>query len=157
MKIYSRRIQQLMIVTLFGLIVAGTALYVGGQGKGGKRIKLDHFGCYIVSQQTPQASIIAILEDQFQTQTVSVGEPLQFCNPTQKTIGTEVTPILDINNHLTIYNLLTDAPLPAPRTLIATNQFGSQQFTVDKATRLMVPTQKDELRFPKQLDHFWCY
>ena len=156
---FSHRIPQLIIGTLIVLIIASTALYVGGQGKGGKRIniKLDHFWCYIVSQQTPQSAITVTLQDQFQTQTVTVGEPLQFCNPAQKTVGDEVTSILDINNHLTMYNLLTSAPLPSPRTFTATNQFGSQQFTVDKATVLMLPTQKDALRFPTKLDHFWCY
>ena len=157
MNLYSPRIPRLITYLLVGLIIAAAALYVGGQGKGAKRIKLDHFWCYIVSQQTPQAPLTVTLEDQFQTQTVSVGEPLQFCNPVQKTVDTEVTSILDINNHLTMYNLLTSAPLPNPRTFTATNQFGSQQFTVDKATVLMLPTQKDALRFPTRLDHFWCY
>jgi hypothetical protein len=41
--------------------------------------------------------------------------------------------------------------------LTATNQFGAQQLTVDKATTLMVPTQKDALRFPTKLDHYLCY
>src|SRR5262249_49340173 len=97
--------------------------------------------------------------DQFQTVTVSIGTPLQFCNPVQKTIGTEVTPIVDLNDHLTMYNLLNAAPLPTAQTLTATNQFGAQQFTVDKATTLMVPTQKllENLRFPTRLDHFLCY
>lgn len=98
-----------------------------------------------------------ILEDQFQATTVSVGEPLQFCNPTQKTVGTVVTPIVDLNNHLTMYNLLTAAPLPTTITLTATNQFGAQQFAVDKATTLMLPTQKENLDFPTRLDHYLCY
>ena len=148
------------ILVSFAVVGIGlyAALYVGAQGpKGAKNLKLDHFWCYIVSSQTPNPSVNATLEDQFQTVTVGVGEPLQFCNPAQKTVGTEVTQILDLNNHLTLYNLLTAAPLPADRTFTATNQFGAQQFTVDKATILMVPTQKDALRFPRNLDHFLCY
>src|SRR5262245_44953195 len=106
-------------------------------------LKLDHFWCYIVSSQTPNAATSASLVDQFQTVTVSVGEPLQFRNPVQKTIGGVVTPIVDLTDHLTLYNLLTAAPLPAPRTFTATNQFGTTQFTVSKATIIMVPTQKN--------------
>src|SRR5262249_40767595 len=86
-----------------------------------------------------------------------VGEPLQFCNPVQKTIAGVVTPIVDLTDHLTLYNLLTAAPLPAPRTFTVTNQFGTTQFTVDKATSLMVPTQKNTLAFPTKLDHYLCY
>lgn len=162
MNLRSRRILRLTINTLLSFVIVGAALYAslyaGAQGpRGQKPVKLDHFWCYIVSSQTPQSAVNATLTDQFQTAIVAVGEPLQFCNPTQKTVGTEVTPILDLNNHLTIYNLLTSAPLPAPRTFTATNQFGAQQFTVDKATTLMVPTQKDALRFPTKLDHYWCY
>jgi hypothetical protein len=68
-----------------------------------------------------------------------------------------VTPIVDLNDHLTMYNLQTAAPLPTSQTLTATNQFGMQQLTVDKATTLMVPTQKESLRLPRRLDHFLCY
>jgi hypothetical protein len=158
MKLRSHSIQRLATYTIFGLILAGTALYVGALGPGpGKALKLDHFWCYIVSSETPQPAVTVTLQDQFQTATVSVGSPLQFCNPAQKTIGPVVTPIVDLNNHLTMYNLLTSAPLPTSRTLTATNQFGAQQLTVDKATTLMVPTQKDALRFPTKLDHYLCY
>src|SRR5262245_19615607 len=123
-------------------------------------LKLDHFWCYIVSQEQTQNPVpSATLKDQFQTTQVLVGSPLQFCNPVQKTIGTVVTPIVDVNDHLTMYNLLTSAPLPTSQTLTATNQFGAKQLTVDKATTLMVPTQKmlENLRFPRRLDHFLCY
>lgn len=113
------------------------------------------FNCYIVSSQTPNAPIEASLEDQFQTAVVSVGEPLQFCNPVQKTIEEVVTPIEELNNHLTMYSLVNAAPLPAPRTFIATNQFGDAQFTVDKATILLVPTQKNDVAFPRPERSIW--
>src|SRR5262245_43240003 len=143
-------------------LFAAAPIVVGAGGqkpeKGStKSLKLDHFWCYIVSSQTPNAAIQASLEDQFQTVVVSVGEPLQFCNPVQKTIEEVITPIEELNNHLTMYNLLNAAPLSAPRTFIATNQFGQAQFTVDKATIIMVPTQKNSMDFPTKLDHFLCY
>jgi len=143
------------------LLVAAAPVAVSAAGKPpknpGKSLKLDHFWCYIVSSQTPNDSIEVILEDQFQNVRVGVGEPLQFCNPVQKTIAGVVTQIVDLTDHLTMYNLLTAAPLSTPATFTATNQFGSTQFTVDKATAIMVPTQKNTLAFPDKLDHYLCY
>jgi len=144
------------------LLIAAAPVAVNAAGKppkgpGQTSLKLDHFWCYIVSSQTPQDSIEVTLEDQFQTTTVVVGEPLQFCNPVQKTIGGVVTQIVDLTDHLTMYNLLTAAPLSTAATFTATNQFGSTQFTVDKATAIMVPTQKNTLAFPDGLDHYLCY
>src|SRR5262245_21574564 len=159
MKLRLHRIARVTVYTFMGLVVASIALYAGA-GVGAAppgALKLDHFWCYIVSSQTPQSPLTVTLTDQFQSAAVSVGEPLQFCNPAQKTIGSVITSIVDVNDHLTMYNLLTSAPLPNSRTFTATNQFGSQRFTVDKATILMLPTQKDALRFPTSLDHFWCY
>src|SRR5947207_765556 len=98
MKSHSHRLERLARHTAFALIVAAAAVSVGARApspakgfapaKGpAKSLKLDHFWCYIVSSQTPQAALTAILTDQFQTATVSVGEPLQFCNAAQKTVG----------------------------------------------------------------------
>ena len=118
----------------------------------------DHFWCYIVSSETPQPAVDATLHDQFQTASVKVGTPLQFCNPVQKKVGSVTTGIVDIRDHITVYHLETAAPLPTERTFFATNQFGTrQQLTVDKATTLMVPTKKNNLAFPTGLDHFLCY
>ena len=158
MKSRFHRLERLARHTAFALIVAAAAVSVGAPTlSAANNLKLDHFWCYIVSSQTPQASPTVIVQDQFQTATVSVGEPLQFCNPVQKTIGSVVTPIVDITDHLTMYNLTTAAPLPTPQTLIATNQFGDTQFTVDKATTIMLPTEKNNLGFPTGLDHYLCY
>src|SRR5262245_46211443 len=147
---------------VLALLVAAAPVAVSAaakppKGPGNTSLKLDHFWCYIVSSQTPEDSIEVTLEDQFQNTTVEVGEPLQFCNPVQKTIGGVVTQIVDLTNHLTMYNLLTAAPLSTAATFTATNQFGSTQFTVDKATAIMVPTQKNTLAFPDKLDHYLCY
>lgn len=160
MKQRSYRTPRLLIQAVLTLMVAASAhaQSVDNSAAGRTtRLKLDHFWSYIVSTATPQPAVTATLKDQFQTVTVSVGSPLQFLNPAQKTIGSVVTPIVDLNDHLTMYNLQTAAPLPTSQTLTATNQFGAQQLTVDKATTLMVPTQKETLRFPRKLDHFLCY
>ena len=166
MKNRSYRIPGLVTLVLLGITAtAYTSSAQFGQENAARKtqtinLKLDHFWCYIISQeQTTDPNTAATLTDQFQTATVSIGTPLQFCNPVQKTIGTDVTPIVDVNDHLTMYNLQNPAPLPTAQTLTATNQFGSTQLTVDKATTIMVPTQKllENLRFPTRLDHFLCY
>src|SRR5262245_41703408 len=119
MKQRSYRVPRLLIQVLT-LIVAVSAS-ASAQGVGNSRpsrttsLKLDHFWSYIISrEETQQPAVTATLQDQFQTVTVSVGSPLQFLNPAQKTIGSVVTPILDLNNHLTMYNLLNPALLPTP-------------------------------------------
>ena len=161
MKQRSSRIPRLMIQVILTLSLAASAhaqsVEKNSPGKT-TNLKLDHFWSYIISREdTQQPAVTATLRDQFQTVTVSIGAPLQFLNPAQKTIDSVVTPILDLNNHLTMYNLQTAAPLPTSVTLTATNQFGALQLTVDKATTIMVPTQKETLRFPRRLDHFLCY
>src|SRR5215510_10755475 len=93
---------------VLALLIAAAPITVGAGGqkpaKGPtKSLKLDHFWCYIVSSQTPNATVDVTLEEQFQTVGASVGEPLQFCNPVQKTIDGVVTPIVDLTNHLTMY------------------------------------------------------
>src|SRR5215813_9878608 len=142
MKRHSYSIAGLVTLVLLGIIAAAYTSPAQFEQERATRptinLKLDHFWCYIISQEeTANPATTATLTDQFQTVTVSIGTPLQFCNPAQKTIGTEVTPIVDLNDHLTMYNLQTAAPLPTAQTLTATNQFGAQQFTVDKATTLM--------------------
>jgi len=168
MKRRSYRIPSLVTPALLILIIATSAYAqsVHESGAQTKSLKLDHFWCYIISKEAESnPAVTATLKDQFQTASdVSVGTPLQFCNPVQKTIGRGtpgeiVTPIVNVNDHLTMYGLQRSAPLPATQTLTATNQFGVQQLTVDNASTLMVPTQKmlENLRFPTRLDHFLCY
>ncbi len=161
MKRRSYRMPRLVIQAVLTLVVAASAHAQSVDNSAARRtpnLKLDHFWSYIVSrEETQQPAVAATLKDQFQTVSVSVGSPLQFLNPAQKTIGSVVTPIVDLNDHLTMYNLLSPAPLPTSQTLTATNQFGAQQLTVDRATTLMVPTQKEDLRLPRRLDHFLCY
>ena len=127
----------------------------------------QHYVCYIVAEQTPQAARTVQLDDQFTAGLVpvSVDEPLQFCNPVEKQVPSGVSPILAPEAHLTMYPAA--AALPAPRTVTVINQFITtpQTFTVDRATVLLVPTTKaippaaptDPERLEDDLNHYWCY
>src|SRR5687767_5049385 len=64
----------------------------------------NHFRCYIVSEQTPQPATPVTLSDQFlEDVTLTVDEPLQFCAPTDKTVGEETFEIQEPEEHLTMY------------------------------------------------------
>ena len=115
----------------------------------------------MVSQQTPQPVTTVTLEDQFTTApvTVNVGEPIMVCAPTAKTVGGDVFPIDDEQEHFVLYN----APSVAtPRTVLVTDQFGTDvpwQLTTPKY--LLVPTAKtvggvtfDDRR---NQNRYWCY
>ena len=161
MKERSYSTTRLLIQTVLTLTLAASAHAQSSETSRAGRttnLKLDHFWSYIISrEETQQPAVTATLRDQFQTVTVSIGTPLQFLNPAQKTIDSVVTTIVDLNDHLTMYNLQNPALLPTSQTLTATNQFGARQLTVDRATTIMVPTQKETLRLPRRLDHFLCY
>jgi hypothetical protein len=118
-----------------------------------------HFRCYIVSKQTPQAAATVTLTDQFLNDvTLTVNEPLQFCAPTSK----NGLPIEEPEEHLTMYGAAANL---VPHLLIETkDQFGPRTLEAVGARVLLVPTQKlavegipTRLKFPKKLNHSWCY
>jgi hypothetical protein len=166
-----RKARRVARLTLFGLIAAVGVLFVGSGvalGQPGPGVDQNHFRCYIISQQTPQAAQAITLDDQFTTepeaQPVLVGEPVMFCPPTEKSIGGEVVgPIEDEEEHYALY----PAPGPAvPRTVLVTDQFGTDvpwQITTPKY--VMVPTAKtiviegEEVTFDdrENMNHYWCY
>jgi hypothetical protein len=121
----------------------------------------NHFRCYIVSQQTPQPAVTITLDDQFTTEpeTVSVGEPVMVCAPTEKTVGGEVFPIEDEEEHYTLYN----APgVAAPRSVLVTDQFGADvSWQVTTPKYVLVPTAKSigGVTFDdrEDMNHYWCY
>jgi hypothetical protein len=106
------------------------------------------------------------LTDQFGTSTAVVQEPLVLCNPTKKARpGISTTPIppgLE-NAHLVCY--LIDDTLPPPTDRFKTsNQFGSEELTVNAAQNLCVPSLKNPVAggptvadIEKVLAHFKCY
>src|SRR5919106_2190891 len=110
------------------------------------------------SAATPSATrrrnrrTLVTLDDQFlPPTTLSVDEPELFCPPTSKN-GLEIE---EPEEHLTTYN----APWPLEPDLIVSteDQFGPRTLAVVGARELYVPTEKNELGFPDELNHYWCY
>jgi hypothetical protein len=158
-----RKTSRVARLALPGLIAVGILLIGSGvaPGQGGPGVDQNHFRCYIISQQTPQPAEAITLDDQFTEEPISTfaGEPIMFCPPTEKTVGDEVFPIEDEEEHYALYN----APGPAvPRTVLVSDQFGTNvpwQITTPKY--VMVPTAKtiNEVTFDdrENMNHYWCY
>lgn len=166
---HGHRRARLAVGAALGLLMITAALIPGQlDAQGPNNPNRQHYECYIVAEQTPQAARTVQLNDQFRGRLervpVSVGEPLQFCNPVAKRVGTAPpSEILVPEAHLTMYPAA--AALPAPRTFTVVNQFIPipQSFTVERAAVLLVPTTKAHPPAaptdPADLDlnHFWCY
>lgn len=119
-------------------------------------LPVDHFWCY-----ETVGSVVALdikLRDYFYAADINtyVGFPFRFCNPVEKRFQGKSTPITNPNSHLKMYVV---RPLSVePRTVLVSNQFGThQQLQVLRPVILAVPTQKDTLPPPKDLDQFLCY
>ncbi len=146
-----RRWYRIAVQALVGLI-----LVVGVPSAQAQPVDFEeetHFRCYIVSRQTPAPATTVTLKDQFQTATLTVDEPLEFCVPTSK----NGLPIEQPEEHLTMYGAATEL---TPHLLVSTiDQFGPRTLTAVGARVLLVPTQKlvGGLEFPKKLNHYWCY
>ena len=113
---------------------------------------VDHYKCWTVanSRVKPQ---IAYLQDQFDLagipgtsalthETVAVGRPEWFCNPTRKIHAGVSDGIDNTNNHLTCYQIkdVVDDP-DVTRAVVVTNQFGEDQtLKVTTPRDLCVPT-----------------
>jgi hypothetical protein len=145
----------------FALVGVTVLLVAGAPAPAQPPSKENHFRCYIVSQQTPQPAQTITLDDQFTTGpvTVTVGEPVMFCAPTAKTVGTEVSPIEDEQEHYTLY---TAPGVASPRTALVTDQFGTDvPWQVTTPKYLLVPTAKTigGVTFDDRanLNHYWCY
>ena len=119
-------------------------------------LPLDHFWCYESVGAVIKSDII--LRDYFYAADIvtTVGFPFRFCNPVEKRFQGKSTPITNPYSHLKMYVV---RPLPVDaRTVVVSNQFGThQQLQVLRPVILAVPTQKDTLPPPKDLDHFLCY
>ena len=152
-------------LTLFGLIAAVAVFFFSGVALSQGRADENHFRCYIISSQTPQAAQLITLDDQFTEGPVStlVGEPVMICPPTEKKIGEEVVgPIEDEEEHYALY----PAEGPAlPQTVWVTNQFGAGvPWQITNPKYVMVPTAKltvngvpvnfDDRR---NMNHYRCY
>jgi hypothetical protein len=100
---------------------------------------LNHYRCYEVTGDRVRETVS--LADQFGTDTVRVERPHYFCNPVEKTLGGETSPILEPDVHLTCYEIF------APQRTRATdadvrNQIEEDTFTVTSFELLCVPSAK---------------
>jgi hypothetical protein len=116
---------------------------------------LDHFKCYDVVG-APFLGDYVQLMDQFDFYfDVLVWSADWFCNPVDKWYMGEPTPIVNPNNHLTVYNIT-----PEYQTywyVEVDNQFGPQQLDVYGPVALAAPTTKEGHGPPKYLDHYLLY
>jgi hypothetical protein len=118
---------------------------------------LDHFKCYPASDISGEpVDEVMCLEDQFVNITANVTSAFLFCNPADKLHGDVLTPILNPNHHLTLYNLSWEGD-PQQWLVMVENQFGPQQLVVSGPVGLAVPTQKEGHDPPVGLDHFLLY
>jgi hypothetical protein len=125
----------------------------------------DHFKGYLVSGHLLHTPIDVTLKDQFGTVEGSVEHIRMFSPPVSKELPDgEISPIIHPENHLTWYDFVGTADAEQ-RTLLVSNQFGSDQEWVVKDPRfLLLPAWKlyvngnpTELDHPTGLDHYVCY
>ena len=117
---------------------------------------LDHFKCYEVVDTEPVMEPVYV-KDQFGGVEALVRWAQWFCNPVEKLHAAVPTPIVNPDNHLTIY--IIDA-LMSSWEVDVDNQFGSQHLTVFGPVALAVPTRKlipGDHEPPMYLDHFLLY
>jgi len=111
----------------------------------------DHFACYTGKFPRFEKRQVT-LRDQFHPTPVqtTVVKPLVFCNPAAK----NGEPLYDETAHLQCYKI---KPEKVKRTVLVRNQFGQRTVSTKKSSVLCVPSGKDQLANPQELDHFQCY
>jgi len=117
----------------------------------GLPVDLNHFKCYQAKGAPLNAAVT--LEDQFETTDVLVVEPVLFCNPVEKTVGTTIAEIEDPEAHLTCYNLklATQIGFSTQINIQTNNQFNHipgapEPFTVVTDERVLcVPSAKSSV------------
>ena len=85
------------------------------------------------------------LIDQFGSKDTKVDKVTGFCNPVEKTIDSDVTPITDGELHYTCYRIkdVKGQPKSERRTVQTEDQFGLLTLDVTKSETLCVPSTKD--------------
>jgi hypothetical protein len=120
---------------------------------------LDHFKCYEAEGMLADETVL--LEDQFDTfEAAYVEFAWFFSNPVEKLHDEMVTPILNQDHHLTIYNILCEGTFGHYSAVDVYNQFGIHYLDVEAPVYLAVPTQKLDPGPhgpPVGLDHFLLY
>jgi hypothetical protein len=125
----------------------------------------DHYKLYWAEwgeEPPPTFPATVLLEDQFGTFNVTVGEAWWFGNPVKKVHDDTTTPISDDNRHYTYYQLDygEEEPLLDSWNVEITNQFNDgepQYLTVKGPYWLAVPTQKEDHEMAECLDHLLVY
>jgi len=108
-------------------------------GELGFPTKLNHFWCYDVSG--PPVDQQVTLADQFGSDTVTVTDPEYFCNPVEKTHGTQFFRIIEKEVHLTCYDIKGPQRTESIKAPIL-NQFERDTFTITSWDILCVPAEK---------------
>lgn len=146
-------------ILLLSIMLALTALFSGSA-----LAQVDHFRCYVVPA-APTLAVNVQLQDQFDSpsgtfENITSLTAEHFCNPVQKTVNGVVTPIVNVNHHLTMYRINPQSTIN--RMVVVHNQFGQQTLSVAAPEILAVPTGKSIPPTPPpspstDLDHYKCY
>ena len=113
---------------------------------------LDHFKWYFAYDAMGLSiNETVYLEDQFGAFNATVWDAAGFGNPAVKWHEGNVTPILNLDHHLTAYyiNITEEETYQVE----VKNQFGVQNLTVEGPVALLLPTQKEGHQTPVNLDH----
>lgn len=109
----------------------------------------SHLKCYRAKFPNFQKRRVT-LRDQFGEAQATVLKPLFLCNPSTK--GAE--PMWDDTGHLVCY---AQKPRKDVQKVVVRNQFQNGDVTTKRANLLCLPTNKDGLGEPQELDHYQCY
>ena len=164
-----RRTRRPLLAVAISTGLVASALVAGGSSATGSapavrpQKVLSHLLCYVGTfrERNPSDPNV-VLEDQFGSTDATVTQPWYFCNPVRKTrrVGgvRGVTPIVDVDQHLTAYLVHSPSP-PVTPDVSVTNQFGAGRplKIADQPFGILVPARKAGHGFPVGLDHFLCY
>lgn len=120
---------------------------------------LSHFTCYPVKElpgtggYKPPPGVL--LQDEFAstpTQVQVSAIPQELCLPTEKTVGTKVTKIVNRAAHLLCFGV---RPTPRKPRVWDQNQFGTSAIAIGRTRWLCLPSTK--VLVPPPVDHHLCY
>ena len=118
---------------------------------------LDHFKWYLADNVTALSIDEPVyLEDQFGAFNATVEYAAGFGNPAVKWHDGNVTPILNLDHHLTAYFITCEEETQTYQVEVK-NQFVTQNLTVEGPIALLLPTQKEGHQAPVNLDHYLLY
>ncbi len=139
---------------LVGVLALAVALGMGTTAQAQPEFNLDHFKCYKAKDlKNPKFEMTTVdLSDQFGINDgkFDLKKPFLFCTPVEKTIGSEVTPITNPDDHLTCYKAKESKEVGGATKLSKetrpnveiVNQLGTLQLQALKTFLLCVPSTK---------------